>query len=152
MTTIQETVAAKQRSMIPSRLVKGAEVLGRLWRDGVRCVSQWSGVCPCATPNDFCLSKKKWLALVREYNGGQYPAGLSGAEGFLVLECMTEAMLTASGLTIVKEVPGARSPIRFGRNGTCLQTLLDLQALEGTPEYGEAVEAVVKIQEVFGAH
>jgi hypothetical protein len=151
MSSIQETIAAKQRAMIPGRLVKGAGILGRLWRDNVRCRSDWSGVCPCQPQNDFCVAKSKWLTLVREYNDGVYPAGLSGNEGFLVLECMTEEMLTASGFTIVKEVPGARSPIRFGRNGTCLQTLLDLQELEGTPVYAEAVEAVVRIQEVFGA-
>lgn len=148
MTTIQETIAAKQKAMIPTRLVRGAEVLGRLWRDGVRCRSEWSGVCPCAEPNDFCLSKKKWLGLVREFNGGVYPCGLSGTEGFLVLECMTEEALMASGITILKSVPGARVPIRVGRNGTCLQTILDLAALEGTPEYDGAVEAVVRIQEV----
>jgi hypothetical protein len=150
MSSIQETIAAKQRAMIPSRLMKGAGVLGNLWRQGIRCRSDWSGVCPCEPKSLFCEKKALWLSLVREYNGDIYPAGLSGNEAFLVLECMTEEMLTASGLTIVKEVPGARSPIRFGRNGTCLQTLLDLQALEGTTVYQEALDAVVKIQEVFG--
>jgi len=148
MATIQETIAAKQRAMIPQRLVRGAEVLGRLWKDGVRCRSEWSGVCPCEPPNDFCLSKKKWLGLVREFNGGKYPSDLSGTEGFLVLDCMTMEMLTASGLTILKVVPGARVPIRVGRKGTCLQTILDLAALEGTADYDAAVEAVVRIQEV----
>lgn len=148
MTTIQETIAAKQRAMIPQRLVRGAEVLGRLWREGVRCRSEWSRVCPCAEKNDFCTSKIKWLNLVLEFNGGKYPHGLSGAEGFLVLECMDSKCFEASGLTILKTVPGARALIRVGRNGTCLQTILDLQALEGKPEYAEAVEAVVLIQEV----
>lgn len=148
MTTIQDTIAAKQKVMIPARLVKGAAILGQLWRDGVRCRSEWSGVCPCAEPNDFCRSKAKWLGFVREFNDGKYPAGLTGTEGFLVLECMTEEALMASGITILKAVPGARVPIRVGRNGTCLQTILDLAALEGTAEYDEAVEAVVRIQEV----
>ncbi len=148
MTTIQETIAEKQRAMIPQRLVRGAEILGRLWKEGVRCRSEWSGVCPCDPPNDFCLSKKKWLGLVLELHGGKYPADLSGTEGFLVLDCMTMEMLTASGLTILKVVPGARVPIRVGRKGTCLQTILDLAALEGTADYDAAVEAVVRIQEV----
>jgi hypothetical protein len=137
-----------RRSTIPARLVRGAAVLGRLWRDGIRCVSEWSGICPCPAPSDFCLSKLKWLGLVREFNGGKYPSDLSGTEGFLVLDCMTEEMLTASGLTILKTVPGARVPIRVGRKGTCLQTILDLAALEGTADYAAAVESVVRIQEV----
>lgn len=146
MPSIQETIAARKRSMIPPRLVKGAAILGRLWREGTRCRSEWSAPCPCAESNDFCTAKKLWLGLVRELNDGGYPAGLSGNEGFLVLECMTEQMLTASGLTITKAIPGSRSTMRFGRNGTCLQTLLDLQALEGTTDYDSAVQAVVKIQ------
>lgn len=148
MTTIQETIAAKQRTMIPTRLVRGAEVLGRLWQAGIRCRSEWSGVCPCDPPNDFCLSKKKWLGLVRELHGGKYPHDLAGHEGFLVLDCMDEKMFEASGLTILKAVPGARVPIRVGRKGTCLQTILDLAALEGTADYAAAVESVVRIQEV----
>jgi hypothetical protein len=148
MPSIQEIVAARKRAMIPPRLAKGAAVLGRLWREGVRCRSEWSGVCPCEAPNDFCLSKRKWLGLVLEMYGGQYPHGLTGCEGFLVLECMDERCFEASGLTILKTVPGARAPIRVGRKGTCLQTILDLAALEGTPEYAGAVEAVVRIQEV----
>ncbi len=148
MSTIQETIAAKQRAMIPPRLARGAEVLGRLWRENVRCISAWAGICPCQNPNDFCKSKLKWLGLVRELHGGKLPYGLSGTEGFLVLECMDQKMFDASGLTILKAVPGARVPIRVGRNGTCLQTILDLAALEGTPDYAPAVEAVVRIQEV----
>ncbi len=146
--SIQQIVADRKKSMIPPRLVKGAAVLGRLWRDGICCVSEWSGVCPCPAPNDFCLSKKKWLGFVRDLHDGGYPHGLSGNEAFLVLECMDSKAFEASGLTIMKAVPGARVPIRIGRKGTCLQTILDLQALEGTPEYADAVEAVVRIQEV----
>lgn len=150
MTTIQETIAAKQRAMIPQRLTRGAEVLGRLWREGARCRSEWAGICPCAEPNDFCLSKLKWLGLVKEFHGGKYPHELSGLEGFLVLECMTQKDFEASGLTIVRTMPGARSPIRVGRGGTCPQTILDLREIyENDPaNYAAAVECVVKIQEI----
>lgn len=151
MTTIQETIAARQKAAIPQRLVKGAAILGRLWREGVRCRSEWSGLCPCAAPTDFCLAKRKWLELVRELHDGKYPHDLSGNEGFLVLECMDGAAFEASGLTIVKEVPGSRALIRIGREGTSRQTLLDLQEIyEKDPaHYAEAVEAVVRIQEVL---
>jgi len=150
MNDMLEIVEARRRSMIPSRLVKGAAILGRLWRENVRCLSQWSGICPCASPTDFCLAKRKWLELVRELHDG-YPHGLSGNEGFLVLECMDGAAFEASGLTIVKELPRARSPIRIGRGGTCPQTILDLAEIyEKDPaNYASAVETVVRIQEVL---
>jgi len=149
--SIQDIIKARKNSMIPSRLAKGAAVLGRLWQEGVRCVSAWSGVCPCESPNDFCLGKKKWLSLVKELYDGKYPHGLSGAEGFLVLECMSEAMFVASGLTIVRSVPGSQFPIRIGRKGTSFQTILDLESIyESDPAvYNEAVQAVVKIQAVL---
>lgn len=151
MKTTLEIIAERKKAMIRPRLEKGAEILGRLWQDGTRCVSEWSGICPCPAPNDFCISKLKWLGLVRELHDGKYPHGLAGTEGFLVLECMTDKMFEVSGLTILKEVPGARSLIRVGRNGTCLQTILDLQEIrEKEPEnYAAAVESVVRIQEVL---
>jgi hypothetical protein len=149
--SIQAIIASKKKAMIPARLEKGAAVLGRLWQEEVRCLSGWSGICPCESPNDFCLGKKKWLSLVKELYDGKYPYGLSGTEGFLVLECMTERMFIASGLTIVKNVPGAQAPIRIGRKGTVFQTILDLESIyESDPAvYNDAVQAVVKIQAIL---
>jgi hypothetical protein len=150
-TVNQETlkrIEAVKKAAIPPRLVKGAVILGRLWVEGNRCLGEWSGICPCPAQNDFCEVKKKWLSLVRDLYDGKYPHDLSGCEGFLVLECMDGKMFEASGLTILKTVPGARVPIRVGRKGTCLQTILDLAALEGTADYAAAVESVVRIQEV----
>ena len=149
MNSIQEAIAAKQRMMIPGRLVKGAEVLGRLWREKVRCISEWSGVCPCAEPNDFCTTKKKWLGLVLEYHGGKYPYDLVGHEGLLVLECMDAKMFEASGLTILLELPPKRALLRVGRKGTCGQTILDLAAIPAGEERDAAIESVVRIQQVF---
>jgi hypothetical protein len=149
MTTIQETIIAKQKAMIPSRLIHGAEILGRLYREQVRCLGEWSAVCPCPVPNDFCLSKKKWLGLVRELHDGKYPHDLAGHEGLLILECMDSRMFEASGLTIVLEIPPKRALLRIGRKGTCGQTILDLVAIPAGEERDAAVEAVVRIQQVF---
>jgi hypothetical protein len=148
--SIQDVIAAKQKAMIPQRLSTGAAVLGRLWRDGVRCRSEWSGVCPCAEPNDFCASKAKWLGLLREYHGG-LPYGLSGAEGYLVLEAMTTGMFEATGLTLLVARPGDRVPLRIGPKGTDFQTLIDLAAIDDDAVQAVALDAVVKLQEVFRA-
>ncbi len=147
--SVHDTIAAKQRAMIPTRLVRGAEILGRLWREGIRCRSEWSGICPCEPQNDFCRAKRRWLDLVMELHDGKYPNDVSANEGFLVLECMDQASLDASGLTILKALPGSRVPIRVGRNGTCLQTILDLQSLQGTPDYEIGLECVIRIQEIL---
>jgi hypothetical protein len=148
MTTIQETIAQKQKAMIPMRLLKGSEVLGRLWRSQVRCRSEWAGLCPCAAPGDFCTAKLKWLGLVRELHGGKYPYDLSGLEGLLVLECMDAKMFEATGLTILLALPGVRAPLRIGRSGTCGRTIIDLVAIPDGPDRADAIEAVIRIQEV----
>lgn len=147
--SIQEEIALKQKAMIPTRLVRGAEILGRLWREGVRCISAWSGICACQNPGNFCIAKKRWLDLVREFHGGKYPHELAGHEGLLVLECMDAKMFEASGLTIVLEVPPKRAVLRIGKKGTTGQTVLDLVAIPAGEERDAAIEAVVRIQQVF---
>lgn len=149
MGDVESRVKEVQRSMIPGRLRRGAEVLGRLWRSGIRCLSEWSGVCPCATPTDFCVAKKKWLGLVRELHDGQYPYDLSGCEELLVLECMDARQFEATGLTILLALPGVRAPLRIGHSGTCGRTIIDLVAIPDGPERTAAIESVVLIQEVM---
>lgn len=157
--TIQQTIAARKRAMMVPRLTKGSEVLGRLWRDGTRCRSEWSGICPCEAPNDFCVAKKKWLGLVLELCGGppyatpwNAPLVLSGNEGYLVLELMSRKMFEATGLTIRIARPGDRVPLRIGPKGTDFQTVIDLAAIDDDAELAVAHDAVVKLQEVFGGH
>jgi hypothetical protein len=151
MPTIEEIIAEKQRATIPSRLLNGARILGSLWQAGVRCRSEWSGVCPCEKPVEFCVAKKKWLGLVLELYEGKYPYELTGMEGLLVLECMDSKMFEATGLTILLAPPGVRAPLRVGRRGTCGQTILDLVAIPEGKDRDDAIEAVILIQEVQGA-
>lgn len=156
--SIQETIAAKKRAMIVPRLIKGAGVLGRLYREGIYCLSQWSGLCPCPAPTDFCCAKLKWLGLIRELCGGppyetpwNSPQVLSGTEGYLVLELMSRKMFEATGLTIRTARPGDRVPLRIGPKGTHFQTIIDLAAIDDDAVQAVALDAVVKLQEVFGA-
>lgn len=149
MSTIQDKIRAKEKAMIPQRLVRGAEVLGELWRGGIRCGGEWGPICVCQNPNDFCTAKKRFLGLVKEFNDGKYPHDLSGNEGLLVLECMDAKMFEASGLTVVLEVPPNRAIMRVGRKGTCWQTILDIVSIPAGEARDAAIEAVVKIQQVF---
>jgi hypothetical protein len=158
MSSIQATIAAKQRAMLPQRLTNGAAVLGRLWRENIRCLGSWSGLCPCPAPTDFCGAKAKWLGLIRELCGGppyetpwNSPEVLSGTEGYLVLELMSRKMIEATGLTIRIARPGDRVPLRIGPKGTDFQTVIDLAAIDDDAVQAVALDAVVKLQEVFGA-
>jgi hypothetical protein len=146
--SIQDIIAAKQRSMLPFRLIKGAAVLGRLWRENLRCLEGWAGGCLCPAPTNFCIVKNRWLALLKELHGG-LPYGLDGSESYLILEAMTQRMFEATGLTMQVEVPGAKVPIRVGASGTTLKTISDLSELDGTADYGFALRSVLKIQEVL---
>jgi hypothetical protein len=156
MSTTEETIAAKQRAMIPSRLAKGAAVLGELWRSGVRCLGEWSGVCPCPTPTAFCDAKGRWLGLLRDGWGGppyvlpwNAPYELSGNESWLVLEAMSCRMFSATGLTARVATPGERALLRVGPRGTCFDTLLDLAAIPAGPDQDAAVDSIVTIQRVL---
>ena len=149
MSSIQATIAAKKKAAIPGRLLAGAKVLGELWRFGSQCRSGWTGICPCDEKTDFCDAKARWLALLEELHGG-LPYGLSGNEGYLVLEAMTKSQFEATGLTIKIARPGDRVPLRIGPKGTDFATIIDLAAIDDDAELAVAHDAVVKLQEVFG--
>ena len=106
---------------IPERLKKGAEILGKLWREGVRCGEDWSVLCPadnpleatdcfCEPKNKFCLAKKQWLSLViddprEEFHG---PLGIREIEQgpFGILMTMRGTEWDATGVTVQFDFPG----------------------------------------------
>lgn len=145
----QIVITNEQQTVLHARLVKGSGILGTLWRDGIRCISAWSGVCPCHVRNNFCISKIKWLGLLKELHDGWYPYDLVGHEGFLILECMDAVMFQASGLKLLKAAPGARALIRIHRNETNFQAVLDIAEMEVRDD--EVPGAVVRIQEIIGS-
>lgn len=147
---IESIVDARRKAAIPFRLQKGASHLGRLYREGQRCPSAWSRICPCSTPNDFCLVKRQWIQLLEEYYNGP-PFGLTGNEFFYVIESMTISQFRAAGLTASVEIPGASRPIKFGTKGTTWKTLLDLAALQDDDAVlAVGIDAVIKLQKAEG--
>lgn len=149
MTTLQEIIAAKRRAMIPSRLLRGAEILGDLWRSGVRCKSGWASGCSCKEvggETDFCVAKQRWVALYIEHAGFEVSGWLAFNEPFGVIEAMSVRQFDATGLTVLVEVLGTKTPIRVGPRGTCWQTIVDLGAIDATKDYGSALTSVLKIQ------
>lgn len=114
MTTTLDRIEQLRRGAFPNRLALGASHLGKSWRDGIRCKSGWQGICSCGPEqNVFCRTKLKWIEMLKEYRNG-LPDGLTGSEEYFLIEAMTPAMIEASGLTVLVEVPGAIKPIRIG--------------------------------------
>lgn len=131
--------------MTPARLLRGATVLGQIWRAGHRCAGGWSRSCDCEAPTPFCQAKAKWIALLDSLPSGHVRDWAKRDDGPLfVVEAMTIAELEASGLTVFVLGPQGQ-PLAFGGpNGTCWQTLRDLMKAP------EATDAVAMIQKVFG--
>lgn len=145
MDTLDRIEAAK-KSALPSRLLRGAEILGRLYRGGQRCLSGWARICPCPTPTEFCQAKVKWVGVADEYYGGP-PFGLAGHEPYYVIEAMLVSQFRATGLTVLVEVPGGTAPIRVGVRGTTWKTIADLAALQDDDAaLAVGVDAVIKLQ------
>lgn len=165
MSSIQETIKERQRAMLPSRLLRGAEVIGTLRRTGQFCTGGWSPGCSCSPKSDFCVAKERWIALYGEYaawKGVDTAWMLSPATNrFALIEAMTVRQFEATGLTALVEVPFCEKPIRVGPKGTIWGTIVDLgviwngESLTGDntdyskTDYIEALKAVEKLQGAF---
>ena len=149
--TVHETIAAKQRAMLPMRLLRGAEVLGSLWRDGDRCASGWSPGCECVaagTATDFCEAKRRWVGLYIERVGAEEARWLATGGPFGLVMAMTEEQFAATGLTFRIQVPGDVT-ILVGQRGADLSTIRDLSRIRDPKELAEAIRAVKLIQETM---
>jgi hypothetical protein len=125
--TAEERIAEVQKSAIPARLLNGAPILGKLWRDRQRCSGGWSALCPCDDEKEtlFCQAKERWVGLLREFN----PPGLAElheADPFFIIKAMTVSMFEASQLTATISIPGTEKPIKVGPGMTALSTLISL--------------------------
>lgn len=127
MTSTEERIDEIRRSAIPERLLRGAAVLGNLWRSGSRCVGGWSALCPCeeGKESSFCLAKEKWVGLCRDWS----PDGLEElheADPHFVLKVMTVRMFEATQLTMTVSLQGAEKSIKIGPKSTSFSTLISL--------------------------
>lgn len=139
-------IARNERAMTPARLLKGAGVLGRIWRDGHRCAGGWSRGCGCAAPTVFCQAKARWINLLDSLPPGHAREWTRTNDGPLfAVEAMTVDEAEASGLTFFVLAADGRRFVFGGQRGTCWKTLRDLRK---APEAGDAV---AKIQKVFAS-
>lgn len=139
---VQDRIEAAKRSAIPARLTRGAEVLGVLWRSGVRCEGGWPFGC-CERETEFCAAKKKWIALYLELGTAGRPAP---DHPFGVIEAMSVRQFEATGITVRVELPGALVPLLIGPKGTVWKTVSDLAAIEDVVDRQLALDAVMRIQ------
>lgn len=131
----QLRVIAAENKAIPGRLLNGAEVLGRLWREGIRCATGtgWGRICVCAEPTDFCTAKKRWVELLLQ-GGPEDSIHLNGEEPYFVIEAMTDKMFQATELTIEISHDFLK-PIKYGKKGTFYQTFIDI--VDCGPNYSD---------------
>ena len=138
-----------RRDGLKGRLVKGAQILGRLWREGVKCEASWSMKCPCGEgATAFCEAKIKWIGVLSDHHDGVWPYGLEGTEPFFVIDAMSRSMFDASGLTMKIDAP-LSCQIKIGPKGVDWSAIRDLTAMLDAPDFQEAIEAVVAIQTVL---
>lgn len=140
------------------RLKKGAEILGKLWREGVHCGEEWGVLCPednpmeavdcfCEPKNKFCTAKKQWLMLVTE-DGRPESAGPLGfreiRQGpFGLIETMTGTEWDATGLTVKIDFPGV------GIHGIGPKGIMGRQDLVKLFEAPETLRSIVLMMSKF---
>lgn len=99
-------MAEPSKLPLADRLVRGAAVLGRLWREEKRCDLGLAFDCFCADEklSEFCRAKRQWTKLFCETGRDGIDFGPSDGNGFGVIEAMTSAELNASGLTLTLDM------------------------------------------------
>jgi len=123
---------------INQRLYKGAEILGKFYRAGKRCMNGWAGICldPDEAKSGFCRAKLQWLALA----AGESDRDLSGVESeFGLVEAMKLSELDASGLTITLD-----TGLKIGPTGSLSPADAGVLAMDPS-----TAKSIVKILETF---
>jgi hypothetical protein len=124
------TTTEKPKPPPAERLVKGAAVLGTLFRKKIVCASGWRYVaCSCEPKTEFCKARALWIDLLtKEIVAGGRDPGLVGDAGegvvrvdddheFALVLMMTSAEFEASGLTLHLDFPEI-GVVKVGPKGT----------------------------------
>lgn len=121
---------------LPSRLLRGAGVLGKMWAEGFKCASGWSAGCSCNPPTRFCDSKKRYWDLLVE--AGRETG--DPKDPFALILAMRIAEVVATDLVLVVEFK-AIGRVEVGRGGQL--SWQDLVELSKRPEGGAGVLQVL---------
>src|SRR3990172_6477082 len=113
--TIIQRIAELQKAAIPARLLKGAAVLGHLWKSVGRCGNGWALHCndPEGGASEFCCAKTKWIQLLRALGAARL-ADVDPKSPFATLEAMTVRGLEATGFTVSVGGRGMGSHVNVG--------------------------------------
>jgi hypothetical protein len=122
------------------RLLKGAEVLGRLFRSGVFCQNGWGMICTCPVQTEFCKAKTKWLGLASaDYIGRLRP---DQGSPFYLLESMRCSEADALGLECTVNFEGI-GVVLVGKGSQIPWSTLAQYASDERKEDGRAVLMVL---------
>lgn len=113
----------KEALPFSERLQKGAAILGRLWKRGVRCEHGWNidplhlteqapylSACGCDPETEFCRARRQWVRLAREN-------GVAITDGEYGLAISLGRHWDATQLTITLETSDQRA-VKVGPKGS----------------------------------
>jgi hypothetical protein len=131
-------------AVLRGRLVRGAEILGSLWRSGVRCEKKFALTCSCPAPTKFCRAKKLFSDLWKTAvdNGWRRPdwQEIRGDDPHCILFMMNAVEFEATGLNFCVEHP-MLGKVKVGPKGISIRGLKDLSELSET--------TMKRIKEIF---
>lgn len=140
-----------RKSRIPksspeNRLVRGARVLGRMWREDGPAPCGWEPVCECPTRSRFCIAKMKWAELRLELPDREEILKITS--DYWILEVMTAPMFSATGLDIFLDIMGEKK-LTVGPSGTDLATLERVTEIAPGKERDKARDIVCRMTGIF---
>jgi len=126
---------------ISVRLLRGAKILGALWRSGQKCKLGWNidgtdpdlVLCRCENPTKFCAAKKQWFQLVLCERDP-----IPGLNGLALMMSGQEWDETGCGFRIGSLVVGTSKDSRM--------SMRDYHALSSDPE---SAEKIIRLLERF---
>lgn len=133
---------------LATRLKRGAQMLGALWRSKQRCVMGWAVLtdektlvlCDCEKPTRFCMAKKQWVVLAMTERE------LVNDEHGVVL-MMNASEWDETGLLLKIEVEG-QGEIKVGNASDEKKRgqmkMVDLAAIASDPESGKKMLGLLK--------
>jgi hypothetical protein len=123
--------------VILERLKRGAQIIGRHFREKHLCSYGWStdgNWCECEKPSKFCFAKIQWIILA-----GQIRPIEPGPWGLFYT--MSGREWDETGLTVQLELESS-GMIRIGPKGS--MRMSDVAAMAGDQESMKAVASIVK--------
>lgn len=131
----------KRQLPLKERLLKGAEILGNLWRKSEeRCSAGWSlDPCTCEPKKKFCMARLQWLTLSIEAERELH----EGSDG--LARSMTSEEWDKTKLSFKMDKDGV-GEFKVGTAPECVMSMTDLTKLSSAPQ---VLDSIIKVMRIF---